>query len=205
MVKNFSRKPKDGFDHPRRTFRRGQHNGRTTMKTKFRKSCPDWAKTMWPEQLEKALGWFGLHYPGVNLRRVSFEIIGGRQKSRHFRYTQPPRIVICPNPPCDLWFYARAARQIPGLKTHVRFPVPTPARICLPLVHELTHHLQMVRGIRYGNETDTTLNELAWLRDNVPNAFLACWDCEPLEIGVSRIERGKTHPSIEHILTAYVY
>ena len=161
------------------------------MKTKFRKSCPVWAKALWDESLESAMQWMETNYPGVNLRRVEFLVVGGRQASKYYYGRRPPLITLCPSRPGEFYFYPRAARQLSGLKTLVRHPLPPAARIVKPLIHELTHHLQYVRGIRCGHETDTTLNELAWLREHYPAAWRECWHGEPLDVGPSLMERGR--------------
>ena len=39
------------------------------------------------------------------------------------------------------------------------------------LIHELTHHVQYQTGIRMGNETDTTRNELLYLAEHEPEVY----------------------------------
>lgn len=79
-------------------------------------------------------------------------------------------------------FYARACRDIGhGLKEHVgRYDKDLV--FMTNVIHELTHAVQCVRNFHKRNETDTTRNELAWLKENKPGIFRRCFDGKAPEV-----------------------
>ena len=79
-------------------------------------------------------------------------------------------------------FYARACREIGhGLKERVgRYDKDL---VFMPVViHELTHAVQRIRNFHKKNETDTTRNELAWLKENKPGIFRRCFNGKAPEV-----------------------
>lgn len=145
--------------------------------------------TLAPECLKaiyRCRDWIVERYPDVEQRLNEYRIIlkAGDIKSRHYDHEQKIELARTP------WvnFYARACREIPKLKQWVgeydrEMVFPT------NVIHEFTHAVQNIRGFHRGNETDTTLNELAWMKDNLPGIYKRCWAGKPPE--------DLTHATIE--------
>jgi hypothetical protein len=160
----------------------------------FRPSVTGEMRGLLPGMAADAVLWMARHYPDVDFSSITWEAAGGRQKSRYFH--REKRILVCHSG--YVGFYRRACREIKGLRERVgeyHPPFVAPAAI----VHELTHHVQHERGFHRGNETDTSLNELCWMREHRPGLFLRCFTGTPPEITPAPIrpKRGKTGPRKE--------
>jgi hypothetical protein len=148
-----------------------------------------------PQMTLDAILWMKNHYPDVDFSNITWEAAGGKQKSRY--YQREKRILICHSG--YLGFYARACREIKGLKEvvgeyHPSFVTPS------IIIHELTHHVQDERNFHKANEIDTALNELCWMREHRPGLFLRCFSGKPPDIAPAPIRpknRGRSFAETE--------
>jgi hypothetical protein len=143
----------------------------------FRPSVTREMRELLPRMALDATLWMTQHYPDVDFSNITWEATGGQVKSRYFH--REKRVLVCHSG--FVGFYRRACREIRGLKERVGTYHPsfvTPAAI----IHELTHHVQHERGFHKGNETDTSLNELCWMREHRPGLFQRCFSGKPPDI-----------------------
>lgn len=158
----------------------------------FRASVTKEMREALPKMALEAVLWMMNHYPEVDFSNITWEATGGNQCSRYS--PKEKRILVCHSG--YLGFYRRACREIRGLHEKVGIYHPsmvTPAHI----VHELTHHVQYERGFHKGNETDTSLNELCWIREHRPGLFLRCFTGKPPEIAPAAIRHKRLIRSTE--------
>ena len=158
----------------------------------FRASVTSEMRDLLPQMARDCVLWMKGHYPDVDFSSVTWEVTGGSVKSRYFHRER--RVLVCHHG--FLGFYRRPCREIRGLRERVGTYHPslvTPAAI----VHGLTHHVQYERGFHRGNETDTSLNELCWMREHQPALFRRCFDGKPPEISPAPIrpKRRKAAPA----------
>ena len=147
-----------------------------------------------PMLVDNALGWMKKHYPDVDfewvryyrLERTGRDLIGMNGMVAAYAHYRR-ELWVCDSPLNS--FYAMAHSAIPQLQYGVLWPdswfrnnkcsledgltdeAAEKVVICR-LVHELTHCVQYLRKIHRGNEVDTALNELAWLYENAPTAYV---------------------------------
>lgn len=148
----------------------------------FRPSVTREMRELLPQMTLDAVLWMTQHYPDVDFSNITWEATGGSTKSRYFH--REKRILVCHSG--FVGFYRRACREIRGLRERVGTYRPsfvTPSII----VHELTHHVQYERNFHKGNETDTSLNELCWIREHRPGLFLRCFSGKPPEVAPAPI------------------
>ena len=167
-----------------------------TPEIRFRPNVTREMRKLLPQMARDATLWMAGHYPDVDFSNITWEATGGNVKSRYFH--REKRVLVCHSG--FVGFYRRACREIKGLRERVGTYHPsiaTPAAI----VHELTHHVQHERGFHRGNETDTSLNELCWMRERRPGLFLRCFHGKPPEISPAPIrpkrQRQAAAPSPE--------
>lgn len=135
------------------------------------------------QAIEDGKRWIVERYPDVEDELDQYEIIlkPGNIKSRHF--DKERKIILARSN--WIGFYARACREIGhGLKEHVGI-YDREIVFMTNVIHELTHAVQTIRNFHRGNETDTTLNELAWLKQHKLPIYWRCFD-------------GKTHVDLSH-------
>ncbi len=136
----------------------------------IRKSATKKMAAAFPQLIEDGISWMHQHYPDVNFDGYRWELAGGRIRSTHWR--RGMRILICPDG--YVGFYARACRQLIGLKRAVGTYEPEMV-IMTYIIHELTHAAQYERNYHKGDECDTTVNELCWLQEHRPAIYRRCW------------------------------
>ena len=125
------------------------------------------------QAIEDGKQWIVERYPDVEEELDQYEIIlkPGNIKSRHF--DKEKKIILARSD--WIGFYARACREIGhGLKEHVGV-YDREIVFMTNVIHELTHAVQNIRGFHRGNETDTTLNELTWLRQYKLPIYWRCF------------------------------
>lgn len=121
---------------------------------------------------EKAVAWLQPKYPDVTFDNVRF-IFGTGVRARYFRNEVPngshiePTVFISTNRDFVMLYWKPSLGMVRKEVTNVGHE----DSIMTQLVHELTHHVQYERGVRKGNETDTTENELLWLKEFRPDVF----------------------------------
>ena len=136
----------------------------------IRKSATKKMAAAFPQLIEDGISWMQQHYPDCNFDEYSWELAGGQIRSVHRKSKK--QIMICPTG--YIGFYARACRQIIGLKPVVGTYEPEMV-VMTDIIHELTHAVQLLRKFHYGDECDTTNNELVWLQEHRPAIYRRCW------------------------------
>ena len=163
-----------------------------------------------PRLVDNALGWMKKHYPDVDfewvryyrLERAGHGFVGVHGMVACYSHYRR-ELWVCDSPLNS--FYAMAYSAIPQLQRGVRWPdswykgkgcimdgltdEAAEKVVTCRLVHELTHCVQYLRKIHRGNEVDTAVNELAWLYENAPDAYV--------ELLYDEFSEGEDMPVIE--------
>jgi hypothetical protein len=125
-----------------------------------------------PMFLDNALTWMKNKYPDINFSYIDYIFSGASCRSRYFRNNESlnakylfPCVCICTRE--QLYLYSKPSL---GMK---KTSIWTGAQIQIEcaLIHELTHHVQYELNTRKGNETDTTANELTYLKEFYPEDY----------------------------------
>ncbi len=133
------------------------------MSTTIRNSVNSKVKDQIDFLLEFALIWMKDKYESVNFDNIDFIFSNSFSRARYFRNTNNdryPNPVVCISTRSTLYLYNKPSL---GMKKTTCF-VGSDIQILSALIHELTHHIQYETGLRIGNETDTTKNELLFLQ-----------------------------------------
>jgi hypothetical protein len=122
-----------------------------------------------PSLIESATAWMQYWYPSIDFN-VDYIFSSSYNRSRYFpnrqgdKYTTP---CVCISTRGLLMLYNRPSL---GMKKTSVYTGST-IQMMSSLIHELTHHVQYQTGIRMGNETDTTRNELLYLAEHEPEVY----------------------------------
>ena len=181
-------------DRPKEPDRKGYPS--MTPPISFRPSVTREMKELLPQMAADAVLWMTQHCPDVDFSSITWEATGGHIKSRYFHETKS--VLVCHSG--FVGFYRRACRDIKGLKEKIGTYHPSFVTTSI-IVHELTHHVQYERNFHKGNETDTALNELCWMREHRPGLFLRCFSGKPPEIAPATIRPKKLDRSFAEVET----
>ena len=124
------------------------------------------------DYLIKSVNWMQRKYPDVNFDNIHY-IFGTGCRARYFRNEEQHNSHVIPTVfiSCNRSEIIMYWKPSLGMVREEIYNVHKEDAMITQLVHELTHHVQYERGIRKGNETDTTANELEWLRENSPENY----------------------------------
>lgn len=143
------------------------------MKITIRQSVRNEIREQIPALLETALGWMRGKYPLVNFDNTEYIFSAGFSRSRYFRnevtngkYLSP---VVCISVRAKTCLYIKKRLGVNPKKNYVF--TGSPIQTVCAIIHELTHHTQYEMKIRQGNETDTTANELEYLKQYHPKYY----------------------------------